>query len=192
MSIYNLEAIFNEGYVDSAALRLFLESLIEDQQELSNKLKTVNEKTVIVTKILSLNYDFIRYNHLYEEQGCFQSDTININNKNIYCDRVIDYGEYYIKNIKDVECFFNIFELEDNKLKKEVSNGKINNAYIRTSSESDCILIKSSILEKLKISDKHVVFLNLKYKATDDKENVEVIKNEEYSNFENLLFVSDI
>ena len=77
-------------------------------------------------------------------------------------------------------------------LKKEVSNGKINNAYIRTSSESDCILIKSSILEKLKISDKHVVFLNLKYKATDDKENVEVIKNEEYSNFENLLFVSDI
>ena len=192
MSIYNLEAIFSEGYVDSAALRLFLESLIEDQQELSNKLKTVNEKTVIVTKILSLNYDFIRYNHLYEEQGCFQSDTININNKNIYCDRVIDYGEYYIKNIKDVECFFNIFELEDNKLKKEVSNGKINNAYIRTSSESDCILIKSSILEKLKISDKHVAFLNLKYKATDDKENVEVIKNEEYSNFENLLFVSDI
>ena len=192
MSIYNLEAIFNEGYVDSAALRLFLESLIEDQQELSNKLKTVNEKTVIVTKILSLNYDFIRYNNLYEEQDNFQSDTININNKNIYCDRVIDYGEYYIKNIKDVECFFNIFELEDNKLKKEVSNGKINNAYIRTSSESDCILIKSSILEKLKISDKHVAFLNLKYKATDDKENVEVIKNEEYSNFENLLFVSDI
>ena len=192
MSIYNLEAIFNEGYVDSAALRLFLESLIEDQQELSNKLKTVNEKTVIVTKILSLNYDFIRDNNLYEEQDNFQSDTININNKNIYCDRVIDYGEYYIKNIKDVECFFNIFELEDNKLKKEVSNGKINNAYIRTSSESDCILIKSSILEKLKISDKHVVFLNLKYKATDDKENVEVIKNEEYSNFENLLFVSDI
>lgn len=192
MSIYNLEAIFNEGYVDSAALRLFLESLIEDQQELSNKLKTVNEKTVIVTKILSSNYDFIRDNNLYEEEENFKTDTININNKNIHCDRVIDFGEYYIKNIKDVECFFNIFELEDNKLKKEVSNGKINNAYIRTNSDSDCILIKSSILDKLKISDKHVVFLNLKYKATDDKENVEVTKNEEYSNFENLLFVSDI
>ena len=192
MSIYNLEAIFNEGYVDSAALRLFLESLIEDQQELSNKLKTVNEKTVIVTKILSLNYDFIRDNNLYEEQGHFQSDTININNKNIYCDRVIDYGEYYIKNIKDVECFFNIFELEDNKLKKEVSNGKINNAYIRTNTSNNCIFIKSFVLNDLKISNNHIVFLNLKYKTTDDKENIEVIENEEYSNFENLLFISDI
>ena len=191
MSIYNLEAIFNEGYVDSAALRLFLESLIEDQQEI-NKLKIVNEKNATATKIFSSSLDFISKNNLFKEnEGFSYSHQINVNNVDVYCYKVIESVEY-IKNIKDVECFFNVFEIEGNKLKKEVSNGKINNAYIRTSSESDCILIKSSILEKLKISDKHVVFLNLKYKTTDDKENIEVIENEEYSNFENLLFISDI
>lgn len=190
MSIYNLETIFSEGYVDSAALRLFLESLIEDQQEI-NKLKIVNEKNATVTKIFSSPYEFITKNNLFEEDERFYSYPININNINVYCYAVVVSGEY-IKNIKDVECFFNVFELEDNELKKEVSNGKINNAYIRTNSGNSCIFIKSSVLDKLKISDNHVVFLNLKYKTTDDKENVEVIKNEEYSNFENLLFVSDI
>lgn len=190
MSIYNLETIFNEGYVDSAALRLFLESLIEDQQELS-KLKIVNEKNATATKIFSSSYDFVSKNNLLEENEGFSGYQINVSNINVYCYKVIESGEY-IKNIKDVECFFNVFELEDNKLKKEVSNGKINNAYIRTNPDNNCIFIKSSVLNNLKISSNHIVFLNLKYKTTDDKENIEVIKNEEYSNFENLLFISDI
>lgn len=191
MSIYNLEAIFNEGYVDSAALRLFLESLIEDQQEI-NKLKIVNEKNATATKIFSSSSDFISKNNLFKEnEGFSYSYQINVNNVYVSCYAVIAGGEY-IKNIKDVECFFNVFEIEDNKLKKEVSNGKINNAYIRTNTSNNCIFIKSSVLNDLKISNNHIVFLNLKYKTTDDQENIEVIENEEYSNFENLLFISDI
>lgn len=191
MSIYNLEAIFNEGYVDSAALRLFLESLIEDQQEI-NKLKIVNEKNATATKIFSSSLDFISKNNLFKEnEGFSYSHQINVNNVDVYCYKVIESVEY-IKNIKDVECFFNVFEIEGNKLKKEVSNGKINNAYIRTNTSNNCIFIKSFVLNDLKISNNHIVFLNLKYKTTDDKENIEVIENEEYSNFENLLFISDI
>ena len=71
-------------------------------------------------------------------------------------------------------------------------SGKINNAYIRTNDLQNNILIQINCIEKLRLSSKHVVFLNTKYKTTSLKENVEVTKNEDYSTFENLLFTSDL
>ena len=188
--MYNLESIFSEGYVDSAALRLFLESLIEDQKELSN-LKDNFEKENIKTKVIASSSDFISKNNLNVEGFNFSSSTITVNNKNVYCYKVIELGDF-VKNIRQVECFYNVFEIENDNLKTEVMNGKINNAYIRTNDLQNNILIQSNCIEKLKLSSNHVVFLNLKYKTTSLKENVEVIKNEDYSTFENLLFTSDL
>lgn len=188
--MYNLESIFSEGYVDSASLRLFLESLIEDQKELS-RLKDNFEKENIKTTVIASNYDFISKNNLDFENANLPSSTITVNNKNVYCYKVAELGDY-VKNIRQVECFYNVFEIENNSLKSEVMSGKINNAYIRTDDSQDNILIQSNCIEKLRLSSKHVVFLHLKYKTTSLKENVEVIKNEDYSTFENLLFTSDL
>ena len=188
--MYNLESIFSEGYVDSAALRLFLESLIEDQKELSN-LKDNFEKENIKTTVITNSYDFISKNNLYFENADLQSTTITVNNKSVYCYKVIELGDF-VKNIRQVECFYNVFEIENNNLKSEVTSGKINNAYIRTNDLQNNILIQSNCIEKLKLSSNHVVFLNLKYKTTSLKDNVEVTKNEDYSTFENLLFTSDL
>lgn len=188
--MYNLEPIFSEGYVDSAALRLFLESLIEDQKELSN-LKDNFEKENIKTKVITSSYDFISKNNLNVEGFNFSSSTITVNNKNVYCYEVIELGDF-VKNIRQVECFYNVFEIENNSLKSEVISGKINNAYIRTDDSQNKILIQINCIEKLRLSSKHVVFLHLKYKTTSLKENVEVTKNEDYSTFENLLFTSDL
>lgn len=188
--MYNLESIFSEGYVDSASLRLFLESLIEDQKELSN-LKDNFEKENIKTKVITSSYDFISKNNLDFENANLIPSTITVNNKNVYCYKIIELGDY-VKNIRQVECFYNVFEMENNSLKSEVMNGKINNAYIRADDSQNNILIQSNCIEKLRLSSKHVVFLHLKYKTTSSKENVEVTKNEDYSTFENLLFTSDL
>ena len=188
--MYNLESIFSEGYVDSAALRLFLESLIEDQKELAN-LKDNFEKENIKTTVITSSYDFVSKNNLDFESANFRSSTITVNNKDVYCYTVIELGDY-VKNIRQVECFYNVFEMENNNLKSEVMSGKINNAYIRTDDSQGNILIQRNCIEKLRLSSKHVVFLHLKYKTTSLKENVEVTKNEDYSTFENLLFTSDL
>ena len=108
--MYNLESIFSEGYVDSAALRLFLESLIEDQKELSN-LKDNFEKENINTKVITSSYDFIPKNNLDFESANLISSTITVNNKNVYCYKVIVLG-VYVKNIRQVECFYNVFEID--------------------------------------------------------------------------------
>ena len=188
--MYNLESIFSEGYVDSAALRLFLESLIEDQKELSS-LKDNFEKENIKTTVITNSYDFISKNNLNFESSNLQSSTITVNNKDVYCYRIVQLGDY-VKNIRQVECFYNVFEIENNSLKSEVISGKINNAYIRTDDSQRNILIQYNFINKLKLSNNHVVFLNTKYKTTSLKENVEVTKNEDYSIFENLLFTSDL
>ena len=188
--MYNLESIFSEGYVDSAALRLFLESLIEDQKELSS-LKDNFEKENINTTVITNSYDFILKNNLNFERPAFTSLAITVNDKDVYCYRIIQLSDY-VKNIRQVECFYYVFETENNSLKSEVISGKINNAYIRTDDSQRNILIQNNFIEKLKLSDNHVVFLNTKYKTTSLKENVEVTKNEDYSIFENLLFTSDL
>ena len=188
--MYNLESIFSEGYVDSAALRLFLESLIEDQKELSS-LKDNFEKENINTTVITNNYDFILKNNLDFERPHSAILDITVNDKDVYCYRIIQLGDY-VKNIRQVECFYYVFETENNSLKSEVISGKINNAYIRTDDSQRNILIQNNFIEKLKLSNNHVVFLNTKYKTTSLKENVEVTKNEDYSIFENLLFTSDL
>lgn len=188
--MYNLEPIFSEGYVDSAALRLFLESLIEDQKELSS-LKDNFEKENIKTTVITNSYDFISKNNLDFERPNSTLLAITVNDKDVYCYRIIQLGDY-VKNIRQVECFYYVFETENNSLKSEVMSGKINNAYIRTDDSQRNILIQNNFIEKLKLSNNHVVFLNTKYKTTSLKENVEVTKNEDYSIFENLLFTSDL
>ena len=188
--MYNLESIFSEGYVDSAALRLFLESLIEDQKELSS-LKDNSEKENINTTVITNSYDVVLKNNLDFERPNFPLLAITVNDKDVYCYRIIQLSDY-VKNIRQVECFYYVFETENNSLKSEVMSGKINNAYIRTDGSQRNILIQNNFIEKLKLSNNHVVFLNTKYKTTSLKENVEVTKNEDYSIFENLLFTSDL
>lgn len=191
MSVYNLENIFSSGYVDAAALRLLLESVIEDQKNINLK-QLNNFKTKTITKFTG-NDKFLINNDLYSEDIVVNSSTkININGKDVYCTDIFT-EEEYIQNIKKVECFYEVFEIENNQLIRKITSGSIFNTYIRTN-DNNKISIKYDVLNNLRsLANKSVVVLNFKYQTTDDFEQVEVIDNEkDYSDIDKLLFISDI
>ena len=187
MSVYNLENIFSEGYVDSAALRLLLESLIEDQQTSNNNSVF---KTKKITKI-SEDGKFIEKYNLYENMIEEQQFSVNVNNKTVDCITLLN-EESYIQNIKNVECSYTIYETFEGEIVKEVTRGKLNGSEIR--GNSSIIAINRSTFYNLKdkAANALIVFY-LTYQVTEDKEKVEVINDEtDYTKIENLLFSSNI
>ena len=185
---YNFEAIFSEGYVDAQALRILLESVVEDQKVIND---TANKKVTTINKMfVKTNNGFNSTAYASSQSVLFNfeelkyGEKIQINNKEVYFS-YFD-SDKFIKNVKNIECYLTPMIINNGELTNVKETIKVQNGFIRVL-YNNRVCISSTYLDSFLSSEPNMfIKIDFKYKEVEEETEVE---NEEFNILEDLLLV---